>query len=81
MKTGILFVFIALINTINAARILVVYPFVGGSHYILGNSVARVLVEAGHDVTLISPFEEKYPPKNGTWTNVVLTGFVEDAES
>lgn len=68
-------------NVVNGANILVVFPLAGGSHYILGSGVTRVLVEAGHDVTLISAFEQKDPPKNGgKWTDVVLTGFVEQLE-
>lgn len=69
-------------NYVDSANILIIYPIPGGSHYNLGSGVARILVEAGHDVTLISPFENKNPPKiGGKWTDVVLTGFSEDRES
>ncbi|KAJ8980274.1 hypothetical protein NQ317_005132 [Molorchus minor] len=60
------------------SRILGVFPFAGRSHYILGNSLMRGLAEAGHDVTVISPFEDKNPPKNGSYNNIVLTGFYEE---
>lgn len=65
----------------SCAKILVVFPMAGGSHHILGQGVTRVLVEAGHDVTFISSYAEKNPPKNGTWTDVVLTGFKEEFDS
>nr|QIK00363.1 UDP-glycosyltransferase [Xylotrechus quadripes] len=62
------------------ARILGVFPFAATSHYTLGNSLMKGLAAAGHDVTMISPFEENNPPKNGSYRNIVLTGFAEDFE-
>lgn len=68
-------------DSVYSAKILAVFPVTGGSHYILGSGFTRVLVEAGHDVTLISPFEQKNPPKTGgKWTDIVLTGSA-DAKS
>ncbi|KAJ8928778.1 hypothetical protein NQ314_018636 [Rhamnusium bicolor] len=43
------------------------------SHYFLGNALARGLAEVGHDVTMVSPFEEKNPPKKGKYRSVILT--------
>ncbi|KAJ8954690.1 hypothetical protein NQ318_011383 [Aromia moschata] len=63
------------------SKILVVFPMPAPSHYILGNAYAKTLVEAGHDVTMVSPFEEKNPPKKGKWRDVVLTGFVEKRDT
>lgn len=81
MKSAIIFLIInAFLNTAQSSKILIVYPLFGTSHYILGNAIARTLVEAGHDVTMVSPFEEKNPPKNGTWTNIVLTGLFESGQ-
>nr|XP_023012471.1 UDP-glucuronosyltransferase 2C1-like isoform X1 [Leptinotarsa decemlineata] len=65
----------------NSLKILVVFPLPGPSHFILGNSLARGLVEAGHEVTIVSPFEDKNPPKNGRYTSVKLEGAKEAIES
>lgn len=65
----------------NASKILCVFNMASPSHYILGSAYAKALAEKGHDVTVVSPFEEKNPPKNGTLRSIVLTGFKEDHES
>ncbi|XP_072388409.1 UDP-glycosyltransferase UGT5-like isoform X2 [Diabrotica undecimpunctata] len=48
------------------------------SHYILSNTLMRGLAEAGHDVTVVTPYYDKKPVQNGTYRNIVLTGFVEE---
>nr|XP_023012474.1 UDP-glucuronosyltransferase 2C1-like [Leptinotarsa decemlineata] len=58
----------------NCFNILVVFPMPAPSHFILGNALARGLAEAGHDVTMVSPYEDKNPPKNGKYSNIVLEG-------
>lgn len=65
-------------NNVRSAKILGIFPMSSRSHYILGSSLLKGLAEHGHEVTMISPFEEKNPPKNSIFKNVVLTGFVED---
>ncbi|KAJ8954687.1 hypothetical protein NQ318_011379 [Aromia moschata] len=74
----ILLIAVSACTPARCARILGVFPFAARSHYILGNALMRGLAEAGHDVTMISPHEEKNPPQNGSYRDVVLTGFVED---
>ncbi|KAJ8980272.1 hypothetical protein NQ317_005130 [Molorchus minor] len=64
--------------SVKCGRILGIFPFASRSHYILGNSLMKGLAEAGHNVTVISPFEDTSPPKRGSYSNVVLTGFYED---
>ncbi|CAH1999059.1 unnamed protein product [Acanthoscelides obtectus] len=59
-------------------KILTVFPTAAPSHFILGEAIARGLAEAGHDVTMVSPFETKNPPKNGKVKDVVLTGLIEE---
>uniref|UniRef100_A0A6P7FYG7 UDP-glucuronosyltransferase n=1 Tax=Diabrotica virgifera virgifera TaxID=50390 RepID=A0A6P7FYG7_DIAVI len=56
-------------------KVLLVFPVPSKSHFILGNSLARGLAQAGHEVTLISPFADENPPKN--YRDVVLEGFME----
>ncbi|KAJ8918829.1 hypothetical protein NQ315_011115 [Exocentrus adspersus] len=70
-------VLLVFLNSAQCSKILIVFPMTVPSHYILGNALARGLAEAGHDVTMVSPFEEKKPPKNGKYRDVVLTGFAE----
>ncbi|KAG5880367.1 hypothetical protein JTB14_029493 [Gonioctena quinquepunctata] len=79
----ILFVLVTLLSLTSSnycARILGVFPVPATSHYILENALMRGLAEAGHDVTLISAFSEKNPPKNGSWREIILEGLVEDEQ-
>ncbi|XP_028135382.1 UDP-glycosyltransferase UGT5 [Diabrotica virgifera virgifera] len=62
----------------NGARILGVFVMSTNSHYVLSNTLMRGLAEAGHDVTMVSPYYDKKPVQNGTYRNIVLTGFVEE---
>ncbi|KAJ8918827.1 hypothetical protein NQ315_011113 [Exocentrus adspersus] len=81
MKSVVLFIALALACVVQCSKILVVFPMAAPSHYILGNALARGLAEAGHDVTMVSPFEEKNPPKKGKYRDVVLTGLLEEMRS
>ncbi|XP_063921668.1 UDP-glycosyltransferase UGT5-like [Zophobas morio] len=58
----------------SCAKILGVFTSPGPSHYILGSTLMKALAEKGHDVTLISSFGEKKPPKTkGTYRDIVVT--------
>ncbi|KAL3270170.1 hypothetical protein HHI36_009227 [Cryptolaemus montrouzieri] len=59
-----------LISISQCARILGVFHVPGKSHYAAGNTLMKILAERGHEVTLVSPFKEKKPPKN--FNEVVL---------
>lgn len=37
----------------------------------------KALANAGHDVTIVSPFGEKYQSEKGSYREIVLTGFLE----
>jgi hypothetical protein len=76
----LLFGLLLLHNGVHGARILGVFPVGAPSHYILGNSLLKGLAEKGHDVTMVSPFAEKNPPKNGSYRDIVLSGFAEEHE-
>lgn len=52
-----------IVNNGDAARILGVFPAPAFSHYALGSRLMKALAEKGHDVTMISTFKEKNPPK------------------
>uniref|UniRef100_A0A182NJM0 UDP-glucuronosyltransferase n=1 Tax=Anopheles dirus TaxID=7168 RepID=A0A182NJM0_9DIPT len=45
-----------------AARILGILPSVGRSHYIIGAGLMKALLDAGHDVTIVSPYAMKGAP-------------------
>lgn len=62
------------ITCTDGKKILGVYPLPWGSHYILGTKLLKGLAEAGHEVTMITPFPMKDVPKNWNWTEVVLDG-------
>uniref|UniRef100_A0A6P7G3E2 UDP-glucuronosyltransferase n=1 Tax=Diabrotica virgifera virgifera TaxID=50390 RepID=A0A6P7G3E2_DIAVI len=75
MKAHLLLIFaLKIICNVGGYEVLVVFPSPVPSHYILGNALARGLANAGHSVTMVSPYEEKDPPKNGSYKDVVLTG-------
>ncbi|XP_967685.3 UDP-glycosyltransferase UGT5 [Tribolium castaneum] len=65
---------------VKSAKILAVLPVAGKSHYILASTLMRALAERGHDVTVISCWGEKNPPKNGTYRDIVMTGAMEELQ-
>ncbi|KAL0868321.1 hypothetical protein ABMA27_007846 [Loxostege sticticalis] len=52
------------LNVCGAYKILVVFPIAGKSHGILGDGVVRHLLNAGHEVSYITPFPKDNPHKN-----------------
>jgi hypothetical protein len=69
-----------LLDVAHSARILGVFPVASPSHYILGNSLLKGLAEKGHDVTMVSPYDDENPPKNGWYRSIVLTGNAEERQ-
>lgn len=63
----------------NSLKLLLVFPLPSRSHYILGNELGKGLARLGHEVTMISVFEEKNPPKN--YKDIVLHELIEERES
>jgi glucuronosyltransferase len=55
---------ISLLNYCHGAKILAVFPTPSKSHWILGQPLMKELARAGHEVTVMSPFQAKNPPKN-----------------
>ena len=45
-------------------KILGIFPLGSSSHYAIGESTLKALVEAGHEVTMISVMKTKKPVKN-----------------
>ena len=75
MRCLIAVVLILLTNhNANCAKILGVFTAPGRSHYLLGSTLMKALADKGHDVTVISSFGEKEPPKTkGTYRDIVIT--------
>lgn len=57
-------VFALFVGFANSARILAVLPVFIKSHAIFTHSIVRELAVRGHDVTIITPFEDVDPPPN-----------------
>lgn len=79
----IVFIFVALLcgswpASTDTSRILGVFPVGAYSHYALGSRLMKALAEKGHDVTIITPYREKNPPKN--YREIFLEGVLEEAE-
>ncbi|KAH8382856.1 hypothetical protein KR009_005610 [Drosophila setifemur] len=55
---------LGLLSCVSAYNYLVVLPTAARSHYHVGSALAKGLASAGHQVTLVSPFELKKPIKN-----------------
>ncbi|KAF2889898.1 hypothetical protein ILUMI_16275, partial [Ignelater luminosus] len=48
----------------DAAKILGIFPNSGYSQYILGSALMKGLANRGHEVTMISAYNQKNPVKN-----------------
>lgn len=62
MKIFLLFLSALFLNA-NCAKILGVFPYPSKSHSILGKALFVELADRGHDVTFISPYPFKKPPR------------------
>lgn len=71
---------LAIISAHNASgyKILSIFPMFSRSHYILGHGLLKGLAEAGHEVTMISPFKASKPIPN--YKEIVLEGLLEDMQ-
>lgn len=74
MKLVALFCALLALNNfelVSSARILGVFPYLSKSHTILVQPIFIELAKRGHEVTFLSPFPMKNPPKN--YRDVALT--------
>ncbi|XP_059051886.1 uncharacterized protein LOC131846569 [Achroia grisella] len=60
----------AMFQISHAYKVMVLFPMPGVSHSILGENVARHLLNAGHEVTFITPFLSKHLHPNLTQIDV-----------
>nr|WMP40226.1 UDP-glucuronosyltransferase UGT40AY2 [Tuta absoluta] len=56
--------FTLIVDMSEGSKILVVFPFPGKSHNILGEGFVRALLKAGHEVTYVTPFPKKEVAQN-----------------
>lgn len=55
---------LALATAGDGYKVLGVMPFGSNSHFAIGHSIVKTLLDAGNEVTVISPFPQKKPLKN-----------------
>lgn len=48
----------------SAYKILGIFPSMSKSHFIVGHALMRGLADAGHEVTVLSPYPQNKPVKN-----------------
>lgn len=58
------FISVTVSNYVDTAKILSIFHTPSKSHWILGQNLLKELARSGHEVTIISPFPLKNPPKN-----------------
>lgn len=61
---SIIVLLIGLVSSIECYKVLIVSPFVAKSHSIIGEAYMRGLIDAGHEVTMITAYKMKVSSKN-----------------
>lgn len=54
----------AVLSAVNSAKILIVIPTMAHSHITIATALAKGLASRGHEITFVTPIEEKEPVKN-----------------
>jgi hypothetical protein len=54
----------ALFQNVLSFKVLGILPLGSKSHYAIGSSIVNALYEAGHELTVITPFSSDKPKKN-----------------
>ncbi|XP_050503661.1 UDP-glycosyltransferase UGT5-like [Diabrotica virgifera virgifera] len=79
MMFNIKIVVFAILNavlTVNSAKILIVFNHFGKSHYFQGKALGHGLARAGHEVTMVSPFQDRQYVK--MYNEIVLDGIMDN---
>ena len=63
-------VFSIWLSIANAYKILGIFPFGCKSHFAIGNGVMNSLINAGHEITMISPYPRNVITPN--WRDISL---------
>lgn len=72
------FLVLCLLPLISPSNILVISPTISKSHFKVGETISIGLAKAGHNVTIISPYD--YKPTNPNIEPIQTTGVLEKAE-
>lgn len=56
--------FLCAIIAVDGYKVLGVFPLGTKSHFAIGHSIIKSLLDVGHEVTVISPYPQKKPVKN-----------------
>ena len=65
-KTNVLIILISSLCATDGANILGIFPVPAKSHMRVHSTLMKELARRGHQVTVFSPFPEKYPIQNFT---------------
>lgn len=69
----LLFIFGFAIVKMDALKVLTIAPFSAKSHFAIAQAIAKSLLKAGHEITMLSPFPLKKPVTNYTDVSVAKT--------
>lgn len=64
MIKSILILFAAFLLPTECLKVVSILPFGSNSHFVIGQSITKSLLKAGHEVTVISPYPLKKPLAN-----------------
>ncbi|XP_013172990.1 PREDICTED: UDP-glucuronosyltransferase 2B2-like [Papilio xuthus] len=78
MNLVLTFLIIVIVNSASCLNILGIFPYQGKSHFFVHRVYLRELAKRGHNVTIISHFPEKVPPKN--YHDISLAGSIKILE-
>lgn len=70
MKLLLLVVLSIWLSIANSYKILGIFPFGSKSHFTIGNAVMNSLLDAGHQITMVSPFPRTVTTAN--WRDISL---------
>lgn len=69
----ILLIFSFTIVKLDGLKVLTIAPFGSKSHFTIAYAIAKSLLDAGHEITMLSPFPLKHYVKNYTDISVAET--------
>lgn len=64
MKFTSFFILLTTATSIYGFKVLGILPVGSKSHFAIGNAILQTLYDAGHEITVLSPFPKKTPIKN-----------------
>lgn len=59
-------------------KVFSLIPFPSKSHFAIGRSIIDSLIEAGHEVTVMSPYPQKLPVDN--YTDIDVSSFLDNGK-